>query len=60
MPKLNAKPESNEVDLQKSAIVVNMRNAFAVRQSTLFKVELFFGWTMSTEDLLPHLNSRAG
>jgi ureidoacrylate peracid hydrolase len=32
----------------------------AVLEATLFNVESFFGWTTSTEDLLPHLNSRAG
>jgi ureidoacrylate peracid hydrolase len=31
----------------------------AVEQATIFNVESFFGWTMSTEDLLPHLISRA-
>lgn len=32
----------------------------AVQEATIFNVESFFGWTMSTPDLLPHLNSRAG
>jgi len=32
----------------------------AVQEATFFNVESFFGWTMSTEDLLPHLNSLAG
>jgi ureidoacrylate peracid hydrolase len=32
----------------------------AVHEATLYNVESFFGWTTGTEDLLPHLNSRAG
>jgi ureidoacrylate peracid hydrolase len=31
-----------------------------VHEATLYNVESFFGWTTGTEDLLPHLNSRAG